>query len=177
MVSFADQLNKPIEAIATGIKIDDTTSLEVRAYLPTKEKEELLNFIVTSAIDEETACFSPLRVNAYFTIAICKWYASIEITDKDLEDAGHVYDTLETSGIAEMVKNAIPDGEYNFIESLVEDTVADISRYYTSAAGLIELMSRNAAGLGIKIDDILNKTTSEKGQKSVEFLKDVVEKG
>nr|DAG20608.1 MAG TPA: hypothetical protein [Caudoviricetes sp.] len=67
---------------AISLKLTDDITLEIRNYLPVDEKAEFIQFIVNHALDNMTGCFSPVRIEVYFSIAVCKWYASITFTEK-----------------------------------------------------------------------------------------------
>lgn len=173
MVSFKD-LDIPVEEKCRTIKINDTTNLEVRPYLPIQEKTDFLNYIVSSSLDENTGCFSPLRVNVYFSIAICKWYGGIDIGD---EDVNHVYDTLESQGVVGLVLSAIPEEEKEFITELVEDTVDDISRYNSSAAGIINNMSFSAEELDERMRSLLAQFKDKDSLQILKAMEAEVKKG
>lgn len=173
MSSFED-LQLPTEEITQQVKINDTLILEVRKYLPIKEKEAVLDFVINNALDQTTGCFSPLRVNVYFALAICQWYGGIDI---NMEDVSHVYDALEMNGVVDLIRNAIPQDEIDFMEDLVEDTIADISRYNSSAAGIINNMSDSAENLDEQLNNILDKIKSDDATKAMGKVLDVVKNG
>lgn len=148
--------------------------LEIAQYLPIDEKIKLIEFIVNGAIDETTGTFSPIRVEVFYGIAICKWYADIKFSEKQLQDIGHTYDILESNNIIGMILSAIPKDENVFIRSLVNDTISDISRYNSSAAGIIQAMSGNAGDLEEQISTILKDIQDGKGLEQLKVIKDVV---
>ena len=145
--------------------------LTVRQYLPIDEKAGLLQFIVANAIDNMTGCFSPLRLEVYFAISVCRWYAGITFDDVSLEETGIVYDKLEQSGIIDLVMAAIPDEELEFLQDLVNDTAADIARYNNSFAGMIKYASDNSKGLNSQITDVLEKIKNSEGMEQLEVFR------
>lgn len=153
------------------------TAIEVQSYLPIDDKTKLLQFVVNGALDEITGTFSPLRVEVYFAIAVCRWYAGISFTEEDMVNVAQVYDALDTNGLIEDILDAIPEGELVFIKNLVEETVADIARYNTSAAGIIQSMSNSATGLDEQITTILEQIKNGEGLEQLSVIKDVVGKG
>mgnify|MGYP006926996284 FL=1 len=62
------------------------------------------------------------------------------------------------------------------MKSLVNDTINDIARYNSSAAGIIQSMSNNAGGLDSQITDILEKIKNGEGMETLSVIKDVVGK-
>ena len=152
------------------------TAIEVQSYLPIDDKAKLLQFVVNGALDEVTGTFSPLRVEVYFTIAVCRWYAGISFTEEDMVNVAQVYDALDTSGLIENIMDAIPEEEMFFIKGLVEETVTDIARYNASAAGIIQNMSNSATGLDEQITTILEQIKNGEGLEQLSAIKDVVGK-
>lgn len=156
------------------VKINDTTELKVLKYLPVAEKTNFIKFIVDFALDDNTGCFSPLRVEVYFAIAICKWYAGIEFSEEELAHVEEVYDLLESNYIIDKILSAIPEDELNFVQELVQETITDITRYNSSAAGIIRSASVDTNGLDKQITDILEKVKKGEGLETLDAIKNVV---
>lgn len=149
---------------------------EVLQYLPIDEKTKMIQYIIDSALDEATGCFSPVRLEVYFGIAICKWYAGISFTDKQLNDIGKTYDILESNGLIDNILNCIPQDESQFIQELINDTVKDIARYNSSAAGIVQQMSSNTQELDKQLTPLLEKIKSGEGLETLKVIEDVVGK-
>lgn len=156
------------------LKVNDNVTLEVRNYLPMDQKIELIQFIVDNSVDEKTGTFSPVRVEIWTTLAICHWYAGIQFDEEDLTNVTVVYDLLDSTKLIDRVIGLIDSAEYEFITSLVENTIRDIGRYNTSAAGIIHAMSENAAGLDGQITTLLDKVKNGEGLEQLAIIKDVV---
>lgn len=137
------------------VKVNDDLTLTVRKHLSIQEKTEFIQYIVNSALDDRTGCFSPLRVEVYYALAICHWYGGIVF--EDLSDAGKTYDILETNGVIDKIGSAIDYDERTYIRELTEETVKDIARYNNSAAGIIQMMSADTDGLNNQIVSVLDK--------------------
>lgn len=160
----------------TSLKLTDDIILEIRNYLPIDEKSEFIQFIVNHALDQMTGCFSPVRVEVYFSVAVCKWYANIAFTDKQMMDISKTYDLLEENGVIDQIISTIPEDEIEFMKELVNDTVNDITRYNSSAAGIIQAMTTNASGLDTQITEILDKIKNGENLETLAVIKDVVGK-
>lgn len=156
------------------IKINESIELEVKSYLPIDEKVNLIKFIVDGALDDSTGCFSPLRVEVYFAIAICRWYANIDFSFDNLVNISKVYDILETNSIIDNIIDVIPSDEMNFLNELVRDTINDIARYNSSAAGIIKAMTVDADSLDGQINNILEKIKNGEGLEALSVIKDAV---
>lgn len=149
-------------------------NLEVKSYLPISEKVELIQYVVDNALDESTGCFSPVRLEIYFSIGICKWYAGISFTDKQLKEADKTYDLLEENKVVGIIVACIPQDEYDFMNELVQNTVNDIARYNASAAGIIQSVNSSAGGLNAELTKILDNIKSKEGLEAVSMIKDMV---
>ena len=170
------KLGLKAKKVATSCQINDNISLEIRQYLPIDEKANLIQFIVNHALDQMTGCFSPVRVEVYFSIAVCRWYAGITFTDKQMVEVSKTYDLLEENGVIDKIISVIPENEINFMNELVNDTIDDIARYNSSAAGIIQAMSANADGLDNQITEILDKVKNGENMETLSVIKDVVGK-
>lgn len=137
--------------------------IEVRKYLPLQDKINMIQFIISHTLDENTGCFSPTRIEPYYSIAICKWYTNITFTEKQIENIAKTYDLLEENGFIAEILDHIPKEEKEFMESLVNNTIKDISRYNSSAAGIINTMSSSSGDLNQQIDAILKDISEAKG--------------
>lgn len=170
------KLGLKAKKVAASCQINDNISLEIRQYLPIDEKANLIQFIVNHALDQMTGCFSPVRVEVYFSIAVCKWYAGITFTDKQMTEVSKTYDLLEENGVIDKIISVIPENEINFMNELVNDTIDDIARYNSSAAGIIQAMSANADGLDNQVTEILDKVKNGENMETLSVIKDVVGK-
>lgn len=161
----------------TDIKIGEDSVLKVANYLPIEDKGNLITFVVDMALDTTTGCFSPVRVETYFVLAICRWYGDMVFDDDDIQiNVALTYDTLETNGIIDAIMNAIPKDELEFIQDLVKDTVSDIAKYNSSAAGIIQMMNQNASQLDTQITNILDSIKNGENLETLSVIKDMVGK-
>lgn len=161
----------------TDIKIGEDSVLKVANYLPIEDKGNLITFVVDMALDTTTGCFSPVRVETYFALAICRWYGDMVFDDDDIQiNVALTYDTLETNGIIDAIMNAIPKDELEFIQDLVKDTISDIAKYNSSAAGIIQMMNQNASQLDTQITNILDSIKNGENLEMLSVIKDMVGK-
>lgn len=161
----------------TDIKIGEDSVLKVANYLPIEDKGNLITFVVDMALDTTTGCFSPVRVETYFALAICRWYGDMVFDDDDIQiNVALTYDTLETNGIIDAIMNAIPKDELEFIQDLVKDTISDIAKYNSSAAGIIQMMNQNASQLDTQITNILDSIKNGENLETLSVIRDMVGK-
>ena len=145
--------------------------ITVKHYLPIDDKGQLISYVINSAIDLNTGCFSPLRLNVYFDMGILKFYCGIDIAD---EDVSKVYDVLENSKIMDKILSEIPQEERDFMQSLVDETAKDIARYNNSFAGIMASMNTDASNLGTSIQDIMDRIKNKEGLELLSEIKNVV---
>ena len=169
-----NKLNLKLNKDVVDLYINDEVTIKVKQYLPQDEKAELVTYVLDSALDENTGCFSPIRLETYFAMALVKFYSDIAFTDKQMLEISKTYDLLESNGIIEKIINAIPSSEYNFLNAAVNDTAADISRYNNSFAGMMSMMSTDANNLNTQVTEILTKIRNKEGLEELSVIKDAV---
>lgn len=156
------------------IQVPDTDiTLEVLTYLPQQEKANLITFVIQQAMDVN-GCFSPIRLETFFSLAIAKWYGQITFTDKQIAEAPKTYDILQSNNVFNLIINAIPEDEYRFIEEAVNDTAKDVARFNNSAAGLIAAMNTDAVNLDTELTNILEKIRNKEGLEELAEIRNIV---
>jgi len=93
-----------------------------------------------------------------------------------MTEVSKTYDLLEENGVIDQIISTIPEDEIEFMKELVNDTVNDIARYNSSAAGIIQAMTANAGGLDSQITEILDKIKNGENLETLAVIKDVVGK-
>lgn len=156
----------------SDITITENLVLRVNHYLPIEKKIEFIKYIVESALDESTGCFSPVRTNTYFNIGLLKWYCDISFDE--IDNIAEIYDILEQSGIINIILKTVPQEEIQFIQNLIDDTIQDIEKYNISAAGIIHSMSNNAEELDGSLKNILEQIRNREGLEVLDEIKNVV---
>lgn len=171
--TFAKMKLKYNEPAAAEAVINDELTLEVRQYLPQKDKVDFVEFVTLRSLDSTTGCFSSIRLDTFFGIAIVKWYGGVSFTDKQLEDPEKIFDILQTNNVIDGVVGAMPQDEYTTLENYVNEIVADISRYNSSFAGMMAGMNTDAVDLGEEIDSILESIKNREGLELLGAIKDI----
>ena len=153
-MNYSD-LGLNIEYKKVEVELIEDKKLEVLTYLPIREKTEMLQFIVNNVIDPKTGCASPIRTEIYFSIAVCHWYGGIDFSNEDMANIEKVYDALELNKVIQAIIDYVPYDEINFMRDLAEETVADVARYNSSAAGIIQSMADSSGSLDKQLSDII----------------------
>lgn len=162
---------KAIQTKEIGVGLGPEITLDLKTYLPINEKVQLISFVVDNAIDESTGCFSPVRLNVYYSIGVLIYYCGLDIEDINVVET---YDLFEKLGIFNAVLSEIPEEERQFMEDLLDNTVEDIARYNHSAAGIIHSMTNDAGNLSDSLQDILAKIKDREGLEVLSEIKNVV---
>lgn len=160
--------------IATHVIECMGAEIEVKDVIPMQDKIDLIQFVVDNTVDMLTGTFSPIRFEIWFTIAVCKWYADIEFDEEDLRNVTETYDALDFSGLADEIADTMNQNERAYLEQTVRETIQDIGRFNTSAAGIIHSMSNSATGLDDQITELLKKVKDGEGLEQLAAIKDVV---
>lgn len=172
-MNFKD-MNLSLANETTTIKVAGDIELAVRNYLPIDEKAQLIQFVVNGAVDDATGTFSPLRVEVFFSLGLCRWYGGISFEDVKPEEISSVYDALDQSGTIDAIARAIPEDEFAFMNDLVRDTIDDIARYNNSFAGVMQIASENTDALNNEVTEIMGKIKNGEGMEQLAVIKDVV---
>lgn len=154
------------------IKVYGDKELTVRNYLPMAEKIALISYVVDHALDESTGRFSPVRVGLFFDLAVAHFYGGINFPDE--VKALDAYDALETNFVLNAIISAIPQDEYVSMRELVIETTNDIADYNSSFAGVMQIASQDADGLGNQIEELLGKVKNREGMELLSEIKNVV---
>lgn len=154
------------------IKVCGDKELTVRNYLPMAEKIALISYVVDHALDESTGRFSPVRVGLFFDLAVAHFYGGINFPDE--VKALDAYDALETNFVLNAIISAIPQDEYVSMRELVIETTNDIADYNSSFAGVMQIASQDADGLGNQIEELLGKVKNREGMELLSEIKNVV---
>lgn len=143
--------------------------IEVKEYLPIKEKLELVSRIINLASDDN-GYYNPMKIDIFMIMEILYAYTNLNFTDKMKEELFKTYDVVVSSGIVQRVIN-IMGTEYDIIRDNVWSTIKSIYEYKNSAAGVISLISQDYSNVNLDLDAIQEKIENPE---QMEFLKQVL---
>ena len=115
--------------------------IEVKQYLPLKEKLGMIQDIGIAAISEKWV--NPVTVDVLLNIKIIQYYTNINLTETQLSNPEELFDTLELNNIIEVVQRNIPESEIEIIKFWLKETVNSINNYNNSALGVMENLSNS----------------------------------
>lgn len=131
--------------------LEDGKTIEILQYLPIVEKRDLIDIVLQKSNTE--GIFNPLYIDMYFHLFLVYAYTNISFTDKQKEKEEELYDILYSSGLLDKILEQIPEKEYNYLLSYLEENLEKHEYYMTSFVG----------GL-LKFIEDLPKKTLEAGQ-------------
>lgn len=167
-------LNKliPIKSLQDKvIKINDV-EVTVKQYLPTEKKAELISAILNNTVEENND-FNDFKVVILTAIEMIMYYTNISITDTQLKDIPKLYDLLVLNKIWEQVKQEIPEDEYNFITTELNNEIVRLRTFFHSALGVLGAIQQDYNLSSLNIDELINKLKTDK---SLALVKDIIEK-
>ena len=167
-------LNKliPVKSLEDKvIKINDV-EVTVKQYLPTEKKAELIGAILNNTIEENND-FNDFKVVILTAIEMIMYYTNISITDTQLKDIPKLYDLLVLNKIWEQVKQEIPEDEYNFITTELNNEIMRLRTFFHSALGVLGVIQQDYNLSSLNIDKLIDKVKTDE---SLALVKDVIEK-
>ena len=111
--------------------------IEVKQYLPIEDKLDLIANVINASADANNFA-NPVKTNLFTSLEILYFYTNINFTDKQKEDVAKLYDLVYSSGLMQMVINAIPEIEYSSIIDGVNLVSNSIYAYRSSLLGVME---------------------------------------
>lgn len=146
--------------------------IEVKQYLPVGDKLDLISRIVNYSADDHVF-YNPCKVEIFELIEIILAYTNLNLTDKQQEDILKLYDLFIGSGFADVIKDAIPEEEINYLDDGIWATIKEIYRYRDSFMGVMEQTQSSYKDLDQEVTDIESKISNPE---NLTLLKDVVTK-
>lgn len=149
-ITYASLKLKKDTSIKT-ITLEDGKVVEILQYLPFEEKRDLIDIVLQKSSENDQ--YNPLYVDMYFHLFLIYAYTNIVFTEKQKEKEEELYDALYSSGLLNKILEEIPQEEYNYLFSYLEENLEKKEYYATSFIG----------GL-LKFIEDLPKKTNEAGQ-------------
>ena len=146
--------------------------IEIKQYLPIGEKLDLISRVINLSGDEHIF-YNPCKVEIFELIEIILTYTNINVTDKQSEDILKLYDLFVSSGLAQAIKNEIPEEELKYINNSIFATITEIYRYRDSAMGVMEQIVQDYKDVDLDAKKITEQLSNNE---NLSLIKDVVTK-
>lgn len=141
--------------------------IEVSQYLPIEDKYDLIMITAQKALEDNI--YNPLKIDMYLHLHIMYLYTNITFTDKQRENESKLYDLLMGNGIMESVITSIPEDEYNFIFSMLEDYIKLDMENRKSITALINKFIDDLPANAQAAMNLVDKFNPEKYQAVIDF--------
>ena len=148
-------------------------NIEVKNYLPIKEKIELVENIVNKSVDEN-GYYNPIKIYVNTIIEVINSYTNISFTEKQKEDIEKLYDLLVSSGFSgKIIGEIINPYEYQKIRQWVNELINSIYSYKNSVLGILDVISTDYKDLDLNALKIKEEIADPE---NLTLLKDVLTK-
>lgn len=169
-IPFSKLALKKQENIQT-VKIGNY-DIEVKQYLPVNDKLDLIARVLNGAHDENNFP-NPIKIEVLGALEIIMAYTNLSFTEKQKEDVAKLYDLFDSNGLIDLIVNAIPKEEYDFIIDGINETVDAVYTYQNSVLGILESVSQDYSNLNLDAASIQQKLADPN---NVALLKDILTK-
>lgn len=121
----------------TSVKTFNIGEEEVKVlqYLPIEEKNEIIYLAIQNAM--ENGQINLLKLNMFFNLYLVYSYTDIEFTDEEKDAASALYDLLQSSGVIDTIIANMDEGEYSYLVTVMNETVANKQKYNNTIASVI----------------------------------------
>ena len=143
--------------------------IEVLQYLPIEEKYSLVNITLAQAKDEDI--FNPIKKDMYFYLNLVFMYSNISFTEKQREDYPKLYDCLQSSGLLNLIIENIPDEEFNFLYSYLNELEKKYTEYKATIGGFITDLLKDIPEQIKNLQKIMDKFDPNKFNELIAFSK------
>lgn len=126
------------------IKFNDI-DIEVKQYLPIDDKLQLVVNVISNAADGNRF-YNPIKIDAFAALEILFMYTNLTFTDTQKKDLSKLYDLIVSNGLFQMVKEALPDEEYDELMALIYDSADNIYTQMNSAISVVEAFTNRDPG-------------------------------
>lgn len=161
---------KPEQSVQTFDWNDEI--VEVKTYLPIKEKLALIASVIENAADENRF-MNPIKIAVFFTLEIITSYTNISFTEKQKEDPSKLYDSFITSGLYDKIYSLIPEIELQDLKTSLMDTVHEIYKYDNSLFGILDAIATDYKDVQLNASQL---QTDLANPGNLQLLRDVLNK-
>lgn len=147
-------------------------TIEVKQYLPVNNKLELISRVINLSADENNFA-NPVKVDIYFAIEMVDAYTNISFTEKQKEDVCKLFDSITSSGLLTVIRDAIPEEEYGYLYHDINACVSAVYSYKNSVMGILENITTDYDNLNLDASAIQQKLADPQ---NLELLKGVMAK-
>lgn len=136
-------------------------NIEVKNYLPIKEKIELVEKIVNKSVDEN-GYYNPIKIYVNTIVEVINSYTNVSFTEKQKEDIEKLYDLLVSSGFSgKIIGESINPYEYQKIRQWVNELINSIYSYKNSVLGILDTISTDYSDLNLDVEHVQEQLSNK----------------
>lgn len=169
-ITFSKLGLKPTQEI-TVIDIGGSP-IEIKNYLSLENKINTIASIIEKSYDDKNYV-NWIKVEVLTHLELVYAYTNITFTDKQKEDVYKTYDCLRGSGALQLILDAIPTEEKEFVLDKVYTMIEEIYTQKNSALGIFESIVADYSNLDLDATKIQEKLQNKE---NMEFLGEVMNK-
>lgn len=142
-------------------------NIEVLKYLSIEDKYDLINITLQKAFED--GIYNPLKIDIYFHLHLVYMYTNLSFTDKQKENELKLYDCLVSNGFIDKMVESMEENEYNYLFSMIQETVEKQLTYRTTAAAVIQSLINDLPKNAQAAAQIVEKFDPEKYSQVIKF--------
>ena len=147
--------------------------MKLRNHLTMQKKIDFVQEVVNNSLDGEPF-YNPMKMDIFFTIAVCEFYSDYEITETDLENPAALYDKLtQNKKLYPAIAEQVQDGELQYLRDMAKETIESIHKYNNSLLGIMKAVNMNYKDMDNELQNITNNLSNPE---NLTLLKDVMTK-
>lgn len=148
-------------------------SIEVKQYLPIKERMDIAQSVIQQVIDFNNEFLNEFAFHMYMDLAIVFNYTNLSFTDKQKEDLYKLYDLLVGSGFMKELKKQVDCNQTDDLEVYTYETLNEYYKYHNSVYGIMDAMNQNYSNLDLDVNELQDKIANPE---SLSLVKDILTK-
>ena len=148
-------------------------SIEVKQYLPIKERMDIAQSVIQQVIDFNNEFLNEFAFHMYMDLAIVFNYTNLSFTDKQKEDLYKLYDLLVGSGFMKELKKQVDCNQTDDLEVYTYETLNEYYKYHNSIYGIMDAMNQNYSNLDLDVNELQDKISNPE---SLSLVKDILTK-
>lgn len=153
-----------------AIKIDDV-EIEVKQYLPIEKKLDVVSWVINGSHAGEYNYSNPVSRKVLLELYLIMEYTNLTFTDAQKKDMSKLYDQLYSSGVLNILLEAIPKEERDLVHWATEMCTEAVYGYQNSILGVLETVKTDYKETDMDIKDMQEQL---KEVTNLETIQDVV---
>ena len=149
----------------------DNIEIEVKQYLPIERKLKIVSWVINGSHAKEYNYSNPVSRKVLLELYLIMEYTNLTFTDTQKKDMSKLYDQLYSSGVLNILLEAIPKKEKELMYWATEVCTDAVYGYQNSILGVLETVKSDYKETDMNIKDMQEQL---KEVTNLETIQDVV---